>query len=148
MAVINSLNPPALVAAVADLLGEYDCYYAIAPDDAEVPYLLIGYAPESTSTEPSVGGVPDSYADELYLTVVDITPGNVDTIRQGVRQLLNPGGSGRLVVVDTPAFRAWLKRSGVATAVGPDRGAAKLVRTNDYPMYAMDSYSVHILKEE
>lgn len=141
MVLRNSLNPPEQVGLVAALIN-LDTYYSAAPDGASIPYVLLSFAPGATQSELSVDGVPSTWADDLYVTVSAESPGNVDTLRQRVREMLNPGSRGRILTA-AGGSRFWLKRAEIATAVVPDRDSSKLVSTGDHPYYAMDSYRVY-----
>lgn len=136
MSLRNCLNPPAAVAAVAELV-DLDAYFVSAPGAAVVPYLLVSFAPQANQVDVAVDGVPTNWADDLYITLVADTPGNVEVLRGRVRQDLNPGGRGRAL-----DYGAWLKRADMATPVAPDRSSTKLQETGEYPYYAMDAYRV------
>lgn len=141
MALRDCLNPPSAVGAVAELV-DLDAYYAKAPDALIPPYLLIGYAPQVNPIDGALDGVPTTFSDDMYVTLVSDTPGNVEVLRDQVRQAINPSNAGRLVARDGKRF--WIKRATeFTTPVRPDTTSSKLPLTGDHPYYAMDTYRVY-----
>ena len=134
------LAPP--LARWVESTAGLDAYYVEVDDpNPGLPYLIVAESSE-IPTDSALCRTLDTLDVDLFVTVVDSTPGNVVTSRARVRSLLNPGRQG--VTVNLPGATVFLKLSPEECRPIQVDKTTQPNAAGRHPCFAVDVYTAHI----